>query len=274
MVFIWDPRTGNMVHRLEGHKRYVTSCAFSDDNQLLATGSNDQTVIIWNIDSILEKEINVEQSQSRSKTKTSNGDQDFSSDKYVGEWSEADVVNWVVSLGFSKYAPIFRAHHIDGLELLHLTHDSLLMNLKIGLPVGPPFRLTNAFPTEPLGHRNKILRSIMTLKNPLWQQLAEDEQNNVRKPSEFCCPITHEVMSDPVLAAGKEIYKATNYLSPHCHLSPDGTTYEREAIQKWIFHGNCTSPMTNEILTNHTLTPNLNLRSLIHKYQSSFGIAP
>ena len=44
----------------------------------------------------------------------------------------------------------------------------------------------------------------MTLKNPLWQQLAEDEQNNVRKPGEFCCPITHEVMTDPVIAAGKK----------------------------------------------------------------------
>ena len=54
----------------------------------------------------------------------------------------------------------------------------------------------------------------------------------------------------------------------------DGHTYEREAIQKWIFDGNCTSPMTNEVLLNHQLTPNINLRNLIQKYQISFGTVP
>ena len=142
VVFVWDPRNGNMLHRLEGHKRYVTSCAFSDDNQLLATGSNDKTMIIWNLDNIKEKEINIELGGSghgeRLKNAT-NGDKDkdneeFSLDKYVGDWSEAYVIKWIASIGFGKYAPIFRSHHIDGIELLHLTHDSLLMNLKIGLP--------------------------------------------------------------------------------------------------------------------------------------------
>lgn len=56
---------------------------------------------------------------------------------------------------------------------------------------------------EPLGDRNKILRSIVMLRNPLWQQIVDDEQNNVKKPSEFCCPITKEIMTDPVVAAGK-----------------------------------------------------------------------
>lgn len=82
--------------------------------------------------------------------------------------------------------------------------------------------------------------------------MAED-QHNIRKPNEFCCPITHEIMADPVIAS-------------------DGHTYEREAITKWIYDGNSTtSPMTNEVLTNQTLTPNLNLRSLITKFQSAFG---
>ena len=92
----------------------------------------------------------------------------------------------------------------------------------------------------------------MTLKNPLWQQIAEDEQNNVRKPPEFCCPILHDLMSDPVVAA-------------------DGHSYERDAIEKWIYDGNCTSPMTNDILASQSLIPNVNLRNLIQKYQGSFG---
>lgn len=64
--------------------------------------------------------------------------------------------------------------------------------------------------TEPLGVRNRLLRSIVTVRNPLWKQIADDEQNNVRKPSEFCCPITKEIMIDPVLAAGKLIRLFSN----------------------------------------------------------------
>lgn len=144
---MWDPRTGFMIHRLEGHKRYVTSCAFSDDNQLLATGSCDQTVIIWNIDRLEGKEITIDTkkgaiapvtaaskaAEEAAEVAERNGS-NFSSDKYVGEWTEAEVCKWVTSgLGLTKYAATFRDHHLDGLELLHLTHDSLLMSLRIGL---------------------------------------------------------------------------------------------------------------------------------------------
>lgn len=34
---------------LDGHSRYVTSCAFSSDQSLLVTGSNDRTVIVWDL---------------------------------------------------------------------------------------------------------------------------------------------------------------------------------------------------------------------------------
>ena len=34
---------------VEGHTRYVTSCAFSSDSRLLASGSNDKLVMIWKI---------------------------------------------------------------------------------------------------------------------------------------------------------------------------------------------------------------------------------
>lgn len=35
---------------LEGHKRYVTSCAFSDDGALVAAGSGDRVVNVWRVD--------------------------------------------------------------------------------------------------------------------------------------------------------------------------------------------------------------------------------
>ena len=57
------------------------------------------------------------------------------------------------------------------------------------------------------------------------------------------CPITMEIMSDPVIAA-------------------DGHTYEREAIESWLQYNN-TSPMTDELMLHTHLMPNHLIRSII-----------
>ncbi len=101
-----------------------------------------------------------------------------------------------------------------------------------------------------MGHRNKILRGIQALKNPLWQHIADFEDDNSAIPDELRCPITHEVMREPVVAA-------------------DGYSYEKEAITEWINTGNASSPMTGEaMIENPILIPNLNLKILIQKYLS------
>ncbi|CAH1433500.1 unnamed protein product [Lactuca virosa] len=62
-------------------------------------------------------------------------------------------------------------------------------------------------------------------------------------PHEFLCPISLEIMTDPVIIA-------------------TGQTYERESIQKWLnTHRTC--PKTGEILTHLALAPNFALRNLI-----------
>ncbi|XP_075678127.1 WD repeat, SAM and U-box domain-containing protein 1-like [Dermatophagoides pteronyssinus] len=261
MVIVWDPKIGQMIHRLDGHKRYVTSCAFSDDNKLLASGSNDQTIIVWHLNKIKTKHFNIkisinpqqqQQQHSNESIHMNNHQQnkkiqnksyqssslsstnDIFKKKFPTEWNSDDVCDWLTSLGLERYTKIFRKHEIDGPELLHLTHDALLTNLRI----------------EPLGHRNKILRSSLFLKNPLWLNTDETEKERIQKPSEFCCPIIKEIMNDPVVAS-------------------DGHSYERTAIQKWISDGNVTSPLTNEVLDSQILTPNYNLRSLIRKFRST-----
>ena len=45
----------------------------------------------------------------------------------------------------------------------------------------------------PVGHRNKILRNVKDVKK-------KEIEDSV--PDEFLCPITRELMSDPVIAAG------------------------------------------------------------------------
>lgn len=75
----------------------------------------------------------------------------------------------------------------------------------------------------------------------------EEEPNkpeSVVIPEDFLCPISLELMRDPVIVA-------------------TGQTYERSYIQRWIDSGNVTCPKTQQKLENFTLTPNYVLRSLI-----------
>jgi WD domain, G-beta repeat len=46
-VRVWGPLTGARLHTLAGHRGAVASLAFSPDGKLLASGSNDTTVLLW-----------------------------------------------------------------------------------------------------------------------------------------------------------------------------------------------------------------------------------
>ncbi|XP_004239352.1 U-box domain-containing protein 19 [Solanum lycopersicum] len=70
---------------------------------------------------------------------------------------------------------------------------------------------------------------------------------------DFRCPITLEIMSDPVTIAS-------------------GHTYDRSSILKWFRAGNSTCPKTGERLTSIDLVPNLALKVLIKQYFSANGI--
>ena len=65
-------------------------------------------------------------------------------------------------------------------------------------------------------------------------------------PNELVCPITQEIMFDPVVAS-------------------DGRTYERNAIQRWLSTKN-TSPMTKEPIIDKTLRTNWAIRSAIQRF--------
>jgi hypothetical protein len=62
----------------------------------------------------------------------------------------------------------------------------------------------------------------------------------------FQCPLTMEVMRDPVMTV-------------------DGQTYERMEIEKWFALGNRTSPLTGEELPSTNLLPNIALRQAIRE---------
>ena len=68
----------------------------------------------------------------------------------------------------------------------------------------------------------------------------------VEVPDDYICPITAEIMTDPVSTL-------------------DGFTYERTAITEWL-RTKDTSPVTGATLESKTLIPNLSLRSMIRSF--------
>ncbi|KAL6983671.1 hypothetical protein U1Q18_017050 [Sarracenia purpurea var. burkii] len=70
---------------------------------------------------------------------------------------------------------------------------------------------------------------------------------------DFRCPISLEIMSDPVTI-------------------PTGHTYDRSSILKWFEAGNPTCPKTGEKLTSTNLVPNLALKRLILLYCDENGV--
>ncbi len=71
-------------------------------------------------------------------------------------------------------------------------------------------------------------------------------------PENLCCPISMELMAQPVIAA-------------------DGFTYDRASIEAWLARGKTTSPTTGAPLAHTMLTPNHLVKSMIAEYQESKG---
>ena len=95
--------------------------------------------------------------------------------------------------------------------------------------------------------KDEVLRVVNDLlRNANIPPLATDVSRSAMDgdpPMEFLCPITHEPMVDPVIAA-------------------DGHSYERAAIERWL-RIKQKSPRTNARLKNKTLIPNFALKTLI-----------
>ncbi|CAI9760882.1 unnamed protein product [Fraxinus pennsylvanica] len=72
--------------------------------------------------------------------------------------------------------------------------------------------------------------------------------DEIEIPSYFLCPISLEIMKDPVAVS-------------------TGITYDRESIEKWLFsQNNNTCPITKQVVMDSELTPNITLRRFIQSW--------
>ncbi|CAO2182499.1 unnamed protein product [Urochloa humidicola] len=82
----------------------------------------------------------------------------------------------------------------------------------------------------------------------------DEEAEPPAPPPDFRCPITLDVMREPVVVAS-------------------GQTYDRESIARWFDSGKSTCPKTGQVLTNLELVPNKALKNLVAKWCRENGVA-
>ncbi|XP_050233845.1 U-box domain-containing protein 11 [Mercurialis annua] len=139
-----------------------------------------------------------------------------------------------------KGSRLTKSGHIDksvsiNLEVLDRPDDVLESNVSKGHAVDQLITETK----EVVGSKKYNLpsKNVEDLKKPDAPAIPDD----------FLCPISLEIMRDPVIVA-------------------TGQTYERSYIQRWIDTGNTTCPKTQQKLQHLTLTPNYVMRSLITQW--------
>ncbi|KAH8059533.1 ubiquitin-protein transferase [Aureococcus anophagefferens] len=151
----------------------------------------------------------------------------------------------LVSLGLSAYESTFAEHLVDAAALPLMTVEDFVEEMDIPVTVAvsivEAMRAVSEASAKKLAVQevfDDIARHQAVVEAELADHRVELERLRIRRdevPESFACPITTELMKDPVFAA-------------------DGHTYERCAIAQW-FERAQTSPTTNEpIATN--LVPN------------------
>ncbi|KAM1032981.1 hypothetical protein FF1_036538 [Malus domestica] len=84
----------------------------------------------------------------------------------------------------------------------------------------------------------------------ITQEIAE---TFITIPKDFCCPISLDLMREPVIIS-------------------TGQTYDRSSISRWWEEGHCTCPKTGQMLPSTRLVPNRALRNLIMQWCTAYGI--
>ncbi|XP_077283056.1 WD repeat, SAM and U-box domain-containing protein 1-like [Arctopsyche grandis] len=223
---IWSVYSGQCLHVLE-HSALVACCSFSYNGNYFATGCLDGKLFIWKLPSQLIYDSDV------TKFIVWNA-------KNVTEWTSDDIEQWLKEISLGKpdnmsvtQQLIVKVHinNLTGKQLVGLT-DEQIFNI---------FNIASC-------NDNEIVKNFMSELQWLRRTLLPINLPHVDIPHQFLCPITHDMMKDPVKCS-------------------DGFTYERRAINEWFLSGGkFVSPMTNQALYNSEITPNRELKKEIRKF--------
>ncbi|CAI5980320.1 unnamed protein product [Closterium sp. NIES-65] len=112
--------------------------------------------------------------------------------------------------------------------------------------------ISKALDDAPAEKSGKDTVSYGTPDRPFGTRRRRSSMND-EPPPEFLCPITCELMADPVMVV-------------------TGQTYERSSIRQWISEGHRTCPITRMPLGNIELVPNYALRNAIRAWAQKRGI--
>lgn len=152
-----------------------------------------------------------------------------STSKDIAEWSTGDVVKWLQRINLNEIVQNVINAKLDGAKIMTLTEEEVCSGLDLATEL-----------TELLTKELKWLKITVQVHKPYDTDV----------PEEFLCPITQDIMRDPVTCS-------------------DGFTYDSNAIAEWFMSGKFTSPMTNDVLTNTDFTRNLALRDSITHFLDS-----
>ncbi|KYM78707.1 WD repeat, SAM and U-box domain-containing protein 1 [Atta colombica] len=145
----------------------------------------------------------------------------------VADWKLYDTLKWLNDIELSRLSRKVLALGLTGRHLLSVSENELISRLEL----------------EDDEEAMEILKKqLYWLKREDCNVMENIDESEI--PHEFLCPITHEIMKEPVQCS-------------------DGFTYERAAINEWFLCGKYTSPMTNEPLHDTSFTPNFALRNAI-----------
>ncbi|XP_077228023.1 U-box domain-containing protein 9-like [Tasmannia lanceolata] len=98
---------------------------------------------------------------------------------------------------------------------------------------------------------DKASKTLIDLKDLKFKRSISQKFDSI--PEHFLCPISSELMKDPVILA-------------------TGQTYDRPFIQAWLNAGHRTCPRTLQVLSHSILTPNYLVRSMISQWCEKQGI--
>ncbi|KAK7379558.1 hypothetical protein VNO80_05021 [Phaseolus coccineus] len=104
------------------------------------------------------------------------------------------------------------------------------------------------------GHCHVFDRQLSKLSSFNFKPSNRESGQMLVLPEELRCPISLQLMSDPVIIAS-------------------GQTYERVCIEKWFRDGHKTCPKTQQKLSHLSLTPNYCVKGLVASWCEQNGVA-